>query len=711
MDKKKIIIIAVLVAAIAAFFAFDLGQYLSFESLKERQADLQSYYQSNKLLMIVGFFLLYVAVAGASLPGAAILTLAAGAIFGFGTGLLLVSFASSIGATLAFIAARYLFSDSIRSKFGQRLKTIDRGIEKDGPFYLFALRLVPAFPFFVVNLIMALTKLPARTFYWVSQLGMLPGTAVYVNAGTQLATIDSASGILSPAVLGSFALLGIFPFIAKKIVAVIKARQVYKGWDKPKKFDDNIVVIGAGSGGLVTSLVGATVNAKVTLIEKHKMGGDCLNTGCVPSKALIKSAKTVHTASRATELGLKKMEVEFEFSEVMDRIHRVIKEVEPHDSVERYEGFGVNCVSGDATITSPWTVEVNGKTITTQNIVIATGARPFVPPIAGLDQVDYLTSDTLWELREQPKRLVVLGGGPIGSEITQSFQRLGTQVVQVERASRIMGREDPEISEMVMKRFRQEGVDLRVNHSAEAVRMDGDQAVLVCDHNGEKVDIPFDRILVAVGREARVTGFGMEKLNIPLTEKRTVEVNEFLQTKYPNIYAVGDVAGPYQFTHTAAHQAWYAGVNALFGHLKKFKADYSVIPWCTFTDPEVARVGLNETEAKEQGIEYEVTRFDIAELDRAIADEEAHGVVKILTKPGKDKILGVTFVGDHAGDLIAEFVLAMKTGAGLNKIIGTIHTYPTLAESNKYAAGEWKKAHKPEKVLEYLKRYFAWSRG
>lgn len=708
---KKIIILGLVVAIIILFQVFDLGQYLTLEYIKSQQASMQDFYQQNTALTIGGFFVAYVLITGASLPGAAILTLAGGALFGVVLGVIIISFASSLGATLAFLVSRFVLRDSIQNKFGNNLKTINEGIEKDGAFYLFALRLVPAFPFFVINLVMGLTRLKTWTFYWVSQAGMFAGTIVFVNAGTQLAQIESLSGILSPSLILSFVLLAILPFIGRKIVTITQSRKALKGHIKPEKFDTNLVVIGGGSAGLVTAYIAAAVKAKVTLIEKHKLGGDCLNTGCVPSKAIIRSAKFLSHISRSQEFGIKKADAEFDFAEVMERVQSVIEKIEPHDSVERYTGLGVDIEQGEAKIVSPYAVEVNGKTITTRNIVIATGARPFVPPIEGINEVDYFTSDNLWDLRTQPKKMVVLGGGPIGSELTQSFNRLGVDVTQVEMAPRIMGREDPEISEMVQQKFTEEGVRVLVNHTAKKFIKKNDTDVLIAEFEGKEVEIPFDTLLVAVGRASNTAGFGLEEVGVLLSPRGTVQVDEFLQTNIPTIYACGDVAGPYQFTHTAAHQAWYTSVNSLFGIAKRFKVDYRVIPWATFTEPEVARVGLNELEAKEQGIEYEVTTFGIDDLDRAIADSEAHGLVKILTVPGKDKILGATIVGEHAGDLIAEYVLAMKHNLGLNKILGTIHIYPTLAEANKYVAGEWKRAHKPEKLLEWVGKFHSWMRG
>jgi dihydrolipoamide dehydrogenase len=708
---SKIILLLAIVLLAYLFYAFDLQQYFTLSHLKSRQQAVENYYADNKALTMGGYMALYIAVTALSLPGATIMTLAGGALFGLWAGLLMVSFASTIGATLAFLVSRFLLRDYVQNKFGGKLKAVNESFRKDGPFYLFTLRLVPVFPFFVINLVMGLTPIRTVMFYIVSQVGMLPGTFVYVNAGTMLAKIESLKGILSIEILLSFALLGIFPLAAKKLVAFIKARRVLANYPRPQKFDYNLVVIGAGSAGLVTAYIAAAVKAKVALIEKHKMGGDCLNTGCVPSKALLRSAKMLSYARRSAEFGFKRGEIEFDFADVMERVQRIIKKIEPHDSVERYTELGVDCIQGAAMVTSPYTVEVNGKVITTRNIVVATGARPFVPPIAGLDKIDYLTSDNVWQLRKLPGRFVVLGGGPIGCELSQAFARIGAQVSQVEMAPRILLREDEEISELVKNKFEQEGVRVLTNHRAKEVRVDGDQKTLICDYNGEDVFVEFDEILVAVGRVANTKGFGLEELGVAIERNGTIETDEFLRTNYPNIFCAGDVAGPYQFTHTAAHQAWYASVNALFGRFKSFRADYRVIPWATYTDPEVARVGLNELEAKETNTDYEVTTYGIDDLDRAIADSEDHGLVKVLTKPGTDKILGVTIVGTHASDIIAEYILAMKNGLGLNKILGTIHIYPTLAEANKFAAGRWKKANAPEKLLSWVERYHGWMRS
>lgn len=720
MNPKKILLLLAIAGAIAAFFALDLGRFLSLEQLKQSQAAFAELQAAHPWRVVAAYFAIYVAATALSLPGATIITLAGGALFGLWWGTLIVSFASSIGATLAFLVARFALRDTVQARFGQRLAEINRGIERDGAFYLFTLRLIPVVPFFVINLLMGLTTMKARTFYWVSQLGMLAGTVVYVNAGTQLARIDSLQGILSPGLLGSFVLLGLFPLAAKWVLAALQRRKVYARWagQRPRRFDRNLIVIGGGAGGLVTAYIAAVVKAKVTLVEAHKMGGDCLNYGCVPSKALIRSAKLAQQMRHASAYGLQDTEPRLSFKAVMQRIQQVIRDIEPHDSVERYTGLGVEVLQGYARLVNPWTVEIalNGggtQRLTARSIVLATGARPFVPPLPGLDDVGCVTSDTLWDtfaqLDEPPRRLVVLGGGPIGCELAQSFARLGSQVTQVELAPRVMLREDTEVSELAREALQKDGVTVLTGHKAIRCERDGDEKVLVVEHGGTERRIAFDQLLCAVGRSARLTGYGLEELGIPTN--RVIETNDYLETIYPNILAAGDVAGPYQLTHVAAHQAWYAAVNGLFGEWKRFKVDHSVIPWTTFLDPEVARVGLNEQEAREKGIAFEVTRYGIDDLDRAIADGEARGFVKVLTAPGKDTILGVTIVGTHAGDLLAEFVLAMRHGLGLNKILGTIHTYPTLAEANKYAAGEWKRAHAPAGLLRWVQRYHDFKRG
>lgn len=715
MTRSHIVLLIIMAALIGAFFYSDLQHLLTLDNLKAKHQALLNYTNAHPVKATAFYALIYIAITALSLPGAALLTLAGGAIFGLLWGTLIVSFASTIGATLAFLAARFLFRDLVKAKFADRVKAVDEGMARDGAYYLFTLRLVPIFPFFVINLVMGLTAIATRTFYWISQLGMLPGTVVYVNAGTQLAKIDTLSGLFSPALLGSFVLLGFFPLIARRTVSAVRANKIYQKWTKPEKFDTNLVVIGAGAAGLVAAYVAAAAKAKVTLVEKHKMGGECLNTGCVPSKALIRSTRLLAQFHSAAKFGISGIKADFDFAEIMDRVQRVIEAVAPHDSAQRYRELGVDVIEGTARIVSPWEVEVTTgqgpRILTTRSIIIAAGSRPFIPAIPGLENIDYLTSDTVWNLREQPRRLLVLGGGPVGCELAQAFARLGTQVIQVEKAPRLLTREDAEVSKTIAEKFGQEGIDVRLGHTAKQFLIENGEHILIADYQGQEKRIGFDKLLLAIGRTANTSGFGLEDVGVELSPGHTVQVDECQATNYPNIFACGDAAGPYQFTHVAAHQAWHASVNALFGGFNKFRTDYAVIPWATFTDPEIARVGLNEQDARQQDVAYEVSVYNVDDLDRAIADSAAHGFVKVLTPPGRDKILGVTIVGQHAGDIIAEFVLAMKHGLGLNDILRTIHIYPTMAEANKNAAGVWRRHHQPELLLKWIARFHAWRRG
>jgi pyruvate/2-oxoglutarate dehydrogenase complex dihydrolipoamide dehydrogenase (E3) component/uncharacterized membrane protein YdjX (TVP38/TMEM64 family) len=718
VDVKKIGLVAAIAALVAAYVLFDLGQYLTLDYIRASLDRFEAVYDARPFTVIATFFLIYVAVTAVSLPGAAVMTIAAGALFGLLVGTVVVSFASTIGATLAFLASRWILRDFVQRRLKRQMETIDAGIERDGALYLFTLRLVPAIPFFAINLVMGLTRMRTWTFFWVSQVGMLAGTIVYVNAGAQLAQIEAPRELLSLNLIGAFLLLALFPWIARALVRLVRRRLSYRGWRRPRRFDRNLVVIGGGSAGLVTAYIGTTVKAAVTLVERERMGGDCLNTGCVPSKALIKSAAVMHQTANLPRYGLQPAVTEADFGAVMNRIRDIIAHIEPNDSIERYRSLGVDARIGHARLVSPWEVEIdNGsghERITTRSIVIATGARPFVPPIPGLDELeasDQLTSETLWNLRERPERLLVLGGGPIGCELSQAFARLGCSVTQIEMRDRVMSRDEPEAAAMVAQSLRDNGVDLRLNTRAESFAREGNTNVLYASNGKDALRFEFDKVLIALGRRANTEGLGLDSLGIETRDNGTVETNEYLETRFPNIFACGDVAGPFQFTHVAAHQAWFAAVNGLFGTFRRFKVDYRVIPWTTFTDPEVAHVGITEAQARDNNIDFESTRYDLAHLDRAIADGTDQGFVKVITPRGSDQILGVTIVGADAGNLIAEYVLAMKHKIGLNKILGTIHVYPTMAEANKFAAGEWKKAHKPERVLAWVERFHGWMRG
>ncbi len=716
MTLSRFALALVLVVVVVVYFVAAPGTWLggvcgqhglaSIACFADQRDALSGWVGQHFLTAALIYFGAYVAATAVSIPGAAVLTLVGGALFGLVPGVVLVSFASAIGASLAFLSARFILRDWVKARFSRRLATLDRGIARDGAFYLFALRLVPVFPFFVINLAMGLTAMRLAVFYVVSQLGMLAGTVVYVNAGTQLGQIDSMGGIVSPGLIASFVLLGLFPLAARYGVALARRRRARAGYTRPKHFDRNLIVIGAGSAGLVAALIAATVKARVTLVEKNTMGGDCLNTGCVPSKALLRTARAAHDMRRADRFGLTPVEPRFDFRDVMTRVKDIIATIAPHDSVERYQSLGVDVRTDSARLVDPWTVELgDGTRLSARAIVLATGAVPVVPDIEGLAEADPLTSDSLWSLEAVPQRLAVVGAGAIGCEMAQAFARLGATVTLIERGAHILPVEDADIADRLAAVLADEGVTIKTDTTLAAVRVRDDGQALVLD-GAEPVVV--DRILVAVGRAPRTQGLGLEELGI-LRDGR-IAVDAQLATAVPTVYACGDAIGGYQLTHAASHEAWHAAVNALFGSFKRFAVGYDHLPWSTYTEPNVAHVGHNEASASAAGIDYEITTYELAEHDRALAESATAGVVKILTVPGKGTILGASIVGENAGDWIAEIVLAMKHGIGLNKILSTVHSYPTLAEANKFAASNWKKAHAPDWVFAWLARFHAWRR-
>ena len=710
MSLKKLLLLALIAAVIGLWFVFDLGQYATLGYFNQHKAELFAAKDAMPLLYGGIYFAIYVIAAAFALPAAALLTLAGGAIFGLWYGLALVSFASTLGATFAFLISRTLLRDWVQRRYGDALTTLNEGVAKDGAFYLFTLRMVPVFPFVAINLLMALTPIRVLTFAVVSQIGMIPGTIAYVFAGTQLATLETPGDLLSPGLIGAFVLLGVLPLVMRKIINSINKRRALKGFRRPKHFDDNVIVIGAGSGGLVAALTATIARAKVTLIEKDKMGGDCLNTGCVPSKTIIQSAKVAHRMRHSEKYGIKNPgKVEVDFPAVMERVQAAIRTIAPKDSTERYSELGVNCIIGAARLVDPWTVEVDGQKRTARSIILATGGNPIIPPIPGIDQADPLTSDSVWAIREQPKRLLVVGGGPIGCELAQAFARLGSEVTILQGHGHLVPREDPDVSTIIEERFRSEGINVVLNTMTTSFK-DAHTLIAKNKESDEESEFTFDRVLVATGRRANTEGLGLEALNLDRGPNNSLLVNQHLQTSMQHIYACGDVSGPYQFTHMASYQAGYAALNALFGWLHKFRVNYRVTPWCTYTEPEIARVGLNETEAIAKQIEHEVTCYDLDDSDRAIADGDTTGFIKVITPRQSDKILGVTIIGAQAGELLPEFVLAFTHGLGLKKIMDTIHVYPTLSEANKAAAAQWRKANAPEKLLDKLSHLHAFMR-
>lgn len=728
----------VLGLAFALWWSLAPSEALTLATLQARHAELLAWYEVSPWPVRAAFFVLYLLVAALSVPGIAVLTLAAGAVFGLAWGLLLVSFASSLGATLSFWLARYLLGDLLRARMGPRLRAARTRLEREGALYLLSLRLIPLVPFGAVNLLMGLTTIRSGTFYAVSQLGMFPSTMLFVAAGQQLATLRSASDVLGPAALGALVALGaavaLLPGLARVVLEILRQHKRLAPWrnQRPRQFDTNLVVIGAGAGGLVSAYVAAAAGAKVTLVEARALGGECLNYGCAPSGALIQSAKVAQQVRVAAQFGVQVPPVALDWPALMARIASAIASIAPHDSVQRYTDLGVDVdvVQGYARIVNPWTVEVtrpgqNAQRIHTRSIVIAAGAQPVVPDLPGLQDVGFATSNTLWAqlaaYSALPRRIVVLGGGPIGCELGQAFARLGASVTLIEADSRLMAREDEDVSALVQAALERDGVQVRTAHTALRCHRSASQSIgpgeknlVLCDAaSGLETTLAFDLLLVAIGRHARLNGYGLEALGIDT--ERTVPTNAYLQTVFPTIYAAGDVARPYhQLTHAAAHQAWYATVSALFGDFKRFAVHYRHLPQATFVAPEVARVGLNEQEAQTQGLAYQVTRFDLADLDRALCDAgntPPTGFVKVLTPPGQDRILGVSIVAPQAADMLAEYVLAMRHGLGLKAILGTVHAHPTFVEANKHAAGAWQRSHVPQWLLRLARAFHAWRRG
>ena len=704
---------ALLLIAAISCFAFILlsasGIDWSLAGLREQQNELAQAFHAQPLHFASLFFAFYIIVTALSLPMATILTLAAGAIFGFSKGLIIVSFASTIGASLAFLIARYIARDWIQMRYSNALEKINRKVEEEGALYLFFLRMVPLFPFGLVNVAMAMTPIRLGTYYWVSQLGMLPATMVYVNACAQLASIHSAHDILSGELIFSFLLLGLLPLVTNKFMHYLRQRRAYQGFQRPSHFDYHNIVIGGGAGGLVAAYSSATLQAKVALIEASKMGGDCLNTGCVPSKSILRSAKYVHSLNQAQHYGVAKVDYQLQFADIRQRIMQKIERIAPKDSRQRYRELGVDCIQGQAKVISPWQVEVNGKTLNTRNITIATGARPCTLDLPGLSEITYYTSDTIWSLQELPSELLIIGAGPIGCELAQAFQRLGAQVSMVFPSGHILNREDPELAAVAEEALVADGIELLPHFKSLRCETTAAGSCLIGEQNGNTKQLNFSHLLIAVGRQANLAG--LEALALETNEQGRLVSNDTMQTRFNNVYTCGDVTSPLNYTHVAAHQGWYAAANASFAPFKRFRCSLDHVPLAIFTDPEIASLGLNEIQAKQKQIDYKLTRFDMNEIDRAITDEHDTGFIKVLTPVNSDKILGVQIVAEGASELIHEFVLARTHGLGLNKILQSIHLYPSRSEINRFVAGKWRRERFSDRAKQLLQRYQAWRLG
>lgn len=715
--KKKTLLLCALAAAIVAFFVLGGDRLLTFDTLIAHREALIAAVETRQIQSMTAYFVLYLTFAAASLPGSAILTLCGGMLFGLAGGAVLSSFASTIGATLAFLFSRTLLREPMERRLGGWLRRFNAGIAREGALYLLSLRLIPVIPFPLINLVAGLTNLRLGTFVWASQLGMLPATILYAHAGTMLGDISSPGDVLTWPVLTAFAALAMLPWAARFLFRFIRRRHIYRSYVKPERFEHDLVVIGAGAAGLVAANVAATLRASVTLIEQNRMGGDCLNTGCVPSKALIRAARLAYDIRQARRLGIDVPAPTVSLPDVMRHIRDVIAAIEPHDSAERYAALGVTIRHGAARVIDPWHVEitaVDGSAcrISTRAIIIATGAEPAIPSVPGLRDTPYLTSETLWDhlsrLTVLPPRIAILGGGPIGCELAQAFARLGSGVTVLEQAKQLLPHEDEDVAAFARIMLESEGVAVLTGARLRHCSAKGAETILTLDGEHEQ-RLSADMLIVATGRTARLSGFGLEELGIAAGQK--IEINEFLETRFPNILAAGDVASPFRFTHAAGEQGWRAAINALLGGLWRLGVDFDAMPAVTFTDPEIARVGFSESSARHAGLAFETTTIPFSDLDRALVDRAATGFIKILTEPGKDRILGATIVGAHAGEIVSVFALSIRKRLGLGAILATIHAYPTFAEIGKLAAREWRRKQMSTTLLRLLERFHTWRRG
>lgn len=712
MKASRLIILALLIAAVACFFIFDLGEYLTLESIKSHSGALHGQVQAHPWWARGTFFAVYVALTALSFPGTVVLTLLAGALFGLLEGTLLVSFASNVGAVMAMLISRFMLRDWIQKRFGTQIAAINKGLAREGTFYLVSLRLIPLVPFVLLNPALGLTRVGMWTFWWTTQLGMLPGNAIYVNAGQQLVQLQSLSGILSPSMISTLVLLAVFPLLATRLLTLYKARQAYRGWRRPKRFERNLVVIGGGTGGLATARIAASLKAQVSLFERQRLGGVAVHEGSVPARALSRSANLAHALHHGQPQGVRQQVEDADFAEVVGRVRRLADEAMGCPSAEHYTRLGVEVVMAEARLSSPWTVEVEGRTLASRAIVIATGSRPWVPPIPGLDAVEPLTCDTLWSLRERPERLLVLGNGAGACEFAQAFQRLGCQVTLASEREVLLEQEDAEAAQAVTAALNADGVELRLGLSPLRVEVVEGERRLICGARDEgELALPFDRVLLALGQSADVEGLGLDALGLRCGDDGSLDVDEYLATRYPNIYAVGSVAGPYGAPHVAEHQAWYAAVNALFGGFRRFTVSERVIPHAVFTAPEIASVGLTEAEARALGVEFDVIRLNLSSLAGAVAEGAGEGFVKVLTEQGEDRILGVTIVGEQASETLAGFVVAMKHKLGLNKLAETVQLGATLGEASRVVAEAWRQQRRPTRAIGWAERFNRWRLG
>lgn len=716
MRITRIVIGLAVIAWLFAYFTFDLGQYFTLAYFRSQHAAIHAQYAEQPWYAALVFIVIYIPVAATSLPGGALMTLAAGAFFGALWGTVVISIASTIAATITFLGSRFWFRDLIQNKFSDSLRLINSGIERDGALYLFLIRLTPLFPFFVVNVVMGLTPIPTLTFIWVSQIGMIPVTAILVNAGTEVAALDDLSGLLSPGLVASLIFCGVLPLLGRKLAAYLRSRRLLRRYAKPKQFDCNLICLGGSKAAIVAANAAASMKAKVMLIAPPTKPDGALVSGDALSKELVRCAQFLFETHRAHQRGIRSVRTSCDLADLVAEVQRRIADQQRY-AAEWCSKHGITCISGEPMIVSPYAVKVRDRTLTTRSIVIATGSRMSIPIIAGIEKTNYYTADTLLALRVPPRRLLVVGGGSSGCELAQLFARLGSQVTLIETQQRLLASEDADVSELLLCQFQREGIDVRLGCLAQEFTVTEDRKALLYSRTGGAQRTPerveFDELIVACGRIADTHDIGLEALGISVGDDGTVDVDEHLQTVYPNIYACGDVAAPFRFSHGAMSEASYAAFNALF-RLKRYKVNYSLMPWSALTDPEIARIGINEQEAATRAITHETAQYSYDESpDRLTATHEGEGLIKALTVPGKDKILGVTIVGPNASQLIAEFALAMAHGIGLSKMRATRHPYTGMGGVQRQATvpGWAMSGQEPIWLSRTLERFHTWQRG
>jgi pyruvate/2-oxoglutarate dehydrogenase complex dihydrolipoamide dehydrogenase (E3) component/uncharacterized membrane protein YdjX (TVP38/TMEM64 family) len=747
---------AVLRLAALLLLAGSVAVLLIFFPVKQYLFDLLEWVRGMGAWGPVLLGAVYILACVLFIPGS-LLTLGAGFVFGIVVGTITVSIASTLGATAAFLLGRTLARPWIEARVAHRPKfrALDEAVRRQGFKIVLLTRLSPIFPFNLLNYTFGLTRVSLRDYILASWIGMLPGTVMYVYLGTTLKTLaDLAAGNV-PTSVGQQVLFGA-GLVATVAVTVLITRLARKAlqeaippptrqteplahgdlampntvqvlpddvhnqtlvanvhprdWVNPQPQSRyNLVVIGAGTGGLVCAAGAAGLGARVALVEKHLLGGDCLNVGCVPSKALLRAARAYADVRDAAGFGVTVPPgAKVDFPAVMERMRRLRAGISPNDSAARFHSLGVDVFLGAAHFTGPDAVEVNGQTLRFARAVIATGGRPIQPPIPGLAEAGFQTNETIFSLMELPRRLAVIGAGPIGCELVQAFARFGSQTFLVGKQPQILPREDPDAAQLVETALQHDGVQLLLGHDLRRVERSGGERVLCLESPHGPKEIRVDDILVAVGRVPNVDGLNLEAAGVAHDSRIGVQVDDRLRTTSPRIYAVGDVCSRYQFTHAADAMARLAIQNALFFGGARLSA--LTIPWCTYTDPEIAHVGLYERQAQEQGIAVQTLTQPLDGVDRALLDGETAGFVRVHLRRGTDKILGATIVARHAGDMISELTLAMTGGLGLRTPARTIHPYPTQAEAIKKVADAYNRTRLTPFVKRMLDKWMAWTR-